>query len=161
MKSVDFIHFLRVFETKCENFIQWNIKGLFLFGESYYFILRMSSMHACLKLLCLNNLNAEKTNWSCEEKMITNKIKTWHWFLFFLLTVALVLFPIALALSRGEQYNVDTEEFQSVFCLSIYASMILLVVSLIIGIVCFRRGRKRWWQKTTKAKAEPKELIRI
>jgi len=75
--------------------------------------------------------------------MITSKIKTRHCFLFVLLIVVLVLFSIALALSRGEQYNVDTEEFQSAFCLSIYASLILLVVSLIIGIVCFRRGRKK------------------
>jgi len=75
--------------------------------------------------------------------MITSKIKTRHCFLFVLLMIALVLFSIALVLSRGEQYNVDTEEFQLVFCLSMYATMILLVTSLIIGIVCFRRGRRR------------------
>jgi hypothetical protein len=75
--------------------------------------------------------------------MIPSEIKTRHWILFFLLIIALVLFSIALALSRGEQYNVDTEEFQLVFYLSIYASMIFLVVSLIVGAICFKSGRRR------------------
>jgi len=75
--------------------------------------------------------------------MIPSEIKTRHWILFFLLIIALVLFSIALALSRGEQYNVDTEEFHLVFYLSIYASMIFLVVSLIVGAICFKRGRRR------------------
>ena len=74
--------------------------------------------------------------------MIPSKIKTWHWFLFILLIVALVLFPIALALYMGEQYHVVPEEFQLVFRLSIYASIIFLVVSLIIGIICFKREKK-------------------
>jgi uncharacterized membrane protein YtjA (UPF0391 family) len=77
-----------------------------------------------------------------KKKMIPSEIKTRHWFLFILFIVALVLFSIALALSRGEQYNVDPEEFELVFNLSIYASIIFLVVSLIIGIMCFRRGRR-------------------
>ena len=42
--------------------------------------------------------------------MITSKIKTRYWFLFILLVVALVLFPIILALSMGEQYHVVAEE---------------------------------------------------
>lgn len=79
--------------------------------------------------------------------MITSKIRTRHWFLLILLVVVLVLFPIApafaVALSRGEQYHVVAEEFQSVFILSLYAGMILLAVSLIIGAICFKRGRRR------------------
>jgi len=75
--------------------------------------------------------------------MITSKIKTWYWFLFILLAVALVLFPIILALSMGEQYHVVAEEFQSVFYLSMYASLVILVVSLIIGIMYFKRWRRR------------------
>ena len=75
--------------------------------------------------------------------MITSKIKTRHWFLFILLIVALVLFPIALAFSRGEQYHVVAEEFQSIFYLSIYASIIMSVVLLIIGIIYFERWRRR------------------
>jgi len=75
--------------------------------------------------------------------MITSKIKTWHWFLLILLVVALVLFPISLAftlaLSRGEQYHVVAEEFQSVF----YLSMIMSVVSSIITIMFFERWRRR------------------
>jgi len=42
----------------------------------------------------------------------------------------------------GEQYNVVAEEFQSVFNLSLYASMIFLVALLIIGIICFKREKK-------------------
>jgi len=71
--------------------------------------------------------------------MITSKIKTRHWFLLILLVVALVLFPIALAFSRGEQYHVVAEEFQSVF----YFSMVMSVVLLIIAIMFFERWRRR------------------
>jgi len=71
--------------------------------------------------------------------MITSKIKARHWFLFVLLTVALVSSLIALALSIGEQYHVVAEEFQSVFNLS----MIISVLLLIIGIVYFERWRRR------------------
>jgi len=75
--------------------------------------------------------------------MITSKIETRHWFLLLLLAVVLVLFPIVLAfglaLSRGEQYHVVAEEFQSVF----YLSMIFSVVLLIIGIILFERWRRR------------------
>jgi len=75
--------------------------------------------------------------------MITSKIETRHWFLLLLLAVALVLFPIvlafALAFSRGEQYHVVAEEFQSVF----YLSMIFSGVLLIIGIILFVRWRRR------------------
>jgi len=46
-------------------------------------------------------------------------------------------------LSMGEQYHVETEEFQSVFYLSMYASLVILVVSLIIGIMYFKRWRRR------------------
>ena len=70
--------------------------------------------------------------------MITNKIKTRHWFLFILLIVALVLSLIVLALSMGEQYHVVAEEFQSVF----HLSMIISVISLIIGIIYFERWRR-------------------
>ncbi len=75
--------------------------------------------------------------------MITSRIKTRYWLLFVLLIVALVLFPIILALSMGEQYHVVFEEFQSVFYLSIFASLVILVVSLIIGILYFKRRRRR------------------
>jgi len=75
--------------------------------------------------------------------MITSKIRARHWFLLILLVVVLVLFPItpafAVALSRGEQYHVVAEEFQSVF----YLSMILSVVLLTIGIIFFERWRRR------------------
>ncbi len=81
----------------------------------------------------------EGTNWNWEEKMITSKIKTRHWVLFILLMVALVLSLVALALSIGEQYHVVAEEFQSVF----HLSMIISVISLIIGIMYFERWRKR------------------
>ncbi len=83
--------------------------------------------------------------------MITSKIKKRHWFIFILLIVALVLFPIALAFalafSRGEQYHVVAEEFQSIFYLSIYASIIMSVVLPIIGIIYFERWRRRQRQK--------------
>ncbi len=75
--------------------------------------------------------------------MITSKIKTRYWLLFILLIVALVLFPIILALSMGEQYHVVAEEFQSVFYLSMYASLVILVIALIIGIMYFERWRRR------------------
>jgi len=75
--------------------------------------------------------------------MITSKIKTRYWLLFILLIVALVLFPIVLALSMGEQYHVVPEEFQSVFYLSMYASLVILVIALIIGIMYFERWRRR------------------
>jgi len=75
--------------------------------------------------------------------MITSKIKTRYWFLFILLVVALVLFPIILALSMGEQHHVVAGEFQSVFYLSMYASMVILVVSLIIGTMHFKRWRRK------------------
>jgi len=77
--------------------------------------------------------------------MITSKVKvkTRYWFLFVLLVVALVLFPIILALSMGEQYHVVAEEFQSVFYLSICASLVMLAVSLIIGIMFFKRLRRK------------------
>ena len=75
--------------------------------------------------------------------MITSKIKTRHWVLFILLMVALVLSLVALALSMGEQYHVVAEEFQSVFYLSMYASLVILVISLIIGIMYFKRWRRR------------------
>jgi len=71
--------------------------------------------------------------------MITSKIKTRHWFLFVLLTVALVSSLIALAFSIGEQYHVVAEEFQLVFNLS----MIISVLLSIIGIVYFERWRRR------------------
>ncbi len=75
--------------------------------------------------------------------MITSKMKTRYWFLFILLGIALVLFPILLALSKGEQYDVVAEEFQSVFFLSMYASLVILVASFMIGIVYFKRWRKK------------------
>jgi len=75
--------------------------------------------------------------------MITSKIKTRYWLLFILLIVALVLFPIILAFSMGEQYHVVPEEFQSVFYLSMYASLVILVIALIIGIIYFERWRRR------------------
>jgi len=75
--------------------------------------------------------------------MITSKIKTRYWLLFILLIVALVLFPIVLAFSMGEQYHVVPEEFQSVFYLSMYASLVILVIALIIGIIYFERWRRR------------------
>jgi hypothetical protein len=75
--------------------------------------------------------------------MITSKIKTRHWLLFILLIVALVLVLIGLAVSMGEQYHVVAEEFQLVFNLS----MVIFAVSLIIGIKCFERWRRREWQK--------------
>jgi len=75
--------------------------------------------------------------------MITSKTKTRHWFLFILLVVALVLFPIVLALSMGEQYHVVPEDFQSVF----YGSMVMSVVLLIIGIMYLERLRRKSWQK--------------
>ena len=56
-----------------------------------------------------------------------------------MLVVALVLSLIALALSMGEQSHVVAEEFQSVF----HLSMIISVVSLIIGIIYFERWRRR------------------
>ena len=71
--------------------------------------------------------------------MITSKIKKRHWFPFILLVVALVLLPIVLALSMGEQYHVVPEEFQSVF----YVSIVMSVVLLIIGIIYFERWRRR------------------
>jgi len=71
--------------------------------------------------------------------MITSKIKARHWFLFFLLIVALVSSLIALAFSIGEQYHVVAEEFQLVFNLS----MIISVLLSIIGIVYFERWRRR------------------
>jgi len=70
--------------------------------------------------------------------MITSKLK--HGIVFSsLLIVALVLSLIALAFSIGEQYHVVAEEFQSVFNLSI----IISIVSLIVGIVYFERWRRR------------------
>jgi len=75
--------------------------------------------------------------------MITSKIKTRYWLLFILLIVALVLFPIILAFSMGEQYHVVPEEFQSAFYLSMYASLVILAISLIIGIMYFERWRRR------------------
>jgi len=71
--------------------------------------------------------------------MITSKIKARHWFLFVLLTVALVSSLIALALSIGEQYHVVAEEFELVFNLS----MVISVLLSIIGIVYFERWRRR------------------
>jgi len=70
--------------------------------------------------------------------MLTNKIKTRHWFLFILLVVGLVLSLIGLALSRGEQYHVVPEEFRSVFYLSVLGT-IGLGISLIVGIMFLRR----------------------
>ena len=71
--------------------------------------------------------------------MITSKIKTRHWFPFIVLVVALVLFPIVLALAMGEQYHVVPEEFQLVF----YGSMVMSVVLLIIGILYLERLRRK------------------
>jgi len=70
--------------------------------------------------------------------MITNKIKTRHWFLFILLVVGLVLSLIGLALSRGEQYHVVAEEFRPVFYLSIFGT-IIFGTSLMIGIRYLRK----------------------
>jgi len=70
--------------------------------------------------------------------MITNKIKTRNWFLFNLVVVGLVLSLIGLALFKGEQYHVVAEEFRSVFCLSIFGT-IIFGISLMIGIMYLRR----------------------
>jgi len=82
--------------------------------------------------------------------MITSKIKKRHWFPFILLVVALVLFPIVLALSRGEQYHVVAEDFRSVFYLSVFGT-IIFAISLTISIMYLRR-----WLK-----AQPKETSNI
>ena len=72
--------------------------------------------------------------------MITSKTKTRHWFPFILLVVALVLFPIVIALSMGEQYHVVPEEFQSIM---VFGSMVMSVVLLIIGIMYLERLRRK------------------
>jgi uncharacterized membrane protein len=77
--------------------------------------------------------------------MITNKIGTRQWLLFIFLvsglTLSLVGLAVWIALSRGEQNQVNPENFQLVFSLSMLGSVIFSVL-LAVGVL-YIRGKIR------------------
>jgi hypothetical protein len=74
--------------------------------------------------------------------LIANRIKTRHWLLFILLTAGLILSLVGLALWRGEQNQVNAENFRLVFSLSILGSVIFGVL-LVVGALYLRSLMKR------------------
>jgi uncharacterized membrane protein len=80
------------------------------------------------------------------KEVITSKIRTWQWLLFILLTVGLILSLIGLtmwvAVSRGEQTQVNPENFRLVFSVSMLGSVIFSVL-LIVAALRLRKWMRR------------------